>query len=70
MQFVAVNGGWSPWSAWGPCLAQPCTGQRGNTTRSRTCSNPLPQYGGSNCVGDSLEWQACLNNEQCPGCIT
>ncbi|XP_006887346.1 PREDICTED: SCO-spondin [Elephantulus edwardii] len=39
-----VDGAWSPWSAWSPCL-QPC---RGTTTRQRSCHPP--QNGGRSCT--------------------
>ncbi|XP_045160489.2 SCO-spondin-like [Mercenaria mercenaria] len=57
-----INGGYTAWSAWTACNVT-CGG--GEQTRSRECSNPLPQYGGNNCSGDASETQAC-NSENCP----
>ena len=43
---------------------RPCVG--GTQNRSRTCTDPHPQYGGDNCVGDNVGVQTC-NNYSCPG---
>uniref|UniRef100_A0A3P9M5Z2 Hemicentin 1 n=1 Tax=Oryzias latipes TaxID=8090 RepID=A0A3P9M5Z2_ORYLA len=50
------DGNWSEWSVWEEC-SQTC-GQ-GNRTRFRTCSNPLPQYGGKPCEGKAVEVIMC-----------
>lgn len=42
-----INGGWSDWSA---CSVTAC-GSTG--TQTRTCTNPTPSGGGTNCSGDS-----------------
>ncbi|XP_067952039.1 coadhesin-like [Watersipora subatra] len=60
-----TDGGWSEWDPWGSCLAPPCTGERGNKTRKRTCNNPLPAHGGAMCEGSNNETQGCINNERC-----
>ena len=52
----AVDGAWSPWSRWGYC-SQTC-GQ-GSRSRSRTCTMPIPQNGGNDCVGANLETKDC-----------
>ncbi|XP_013392214.1 coadhesin-like [Lingula anatina] len=31
----------------------------GNRTRTRTCSNPEPQHGGTDCVGNNTETAEC-----------
>jgi len=49
-----VNGGWSAWSA--------CSATCGGGTQTRTCTNPAPANGGSNCSGSSS--QAC-NTQAC-----
>ncbi|WAR18811.1 HMCN1-like protein [Mya arenaria] len=51
-----VDGGFTPWSSWNACSV---TCDDGTQSRSRTCSNPEPQYGGLDCVGDSTESQSC-----------
>ena len=63
---TAVDGGWSAWSVWGACSV-PCSG--GTQTRTRTCTNPAPDCEGADCVGDSLESQAC-NTQSCTWHIT
>ena len=56
-----INGGWSSWSSWDSCSVS-CGG--GTQSRTRTCDNPAPQYGGSTCSGSSSESQAC-NTQSC-----
>eukprot|EP00756_Hemistasia_phaeocysticola_P019779 Hpha_TRINITY_DN15680_c3_g6::TRINITY_DN15680_c3_g6_i3::g.99988::m.99988 len=55
-----VNGGWS---GWGKCSVT-CGGEG---TQTRTCTNPAPLWGGSDCSGASS--QAC-NNGDCSGWAT
>ena len=57
-----VDGGWSGWSRWGYCSESCGTGTR---SRSRTCSQPPPQYGGETCSGPSLETKECFL-KNCP----
>ena len=57
-----VDGGWSEFGAWSECSAD-CEG--GTQTRTRTCTNPAPVYGGADCVGDATETQNC-NLNPCP----
>ena len=40
-----------------------CGGGTQGSTRS--CTNPTPQYGGANCVGDVSKTQSC-NTHYCP----
>ena len=65
---VVVNGGWSGWSGWGACSVTAC-GQNGTQTRTRSCTNPVPQNGGATCSGASSETQPC-STAACTGNIT
>ncbi|XP_041484134.1 uncharacterized protein LOC121430795 isoform X2 [Lytechinus variegatus] len=51
-----VDGAWSSYSDWGDCSVT-CGG--GNQTRTRTCSDPAPAYGGANCTGEDIEVRVC-----------
>ena len=53
------NGGWSDWSA---CSATSC-GAAG--TQTRTCNNPVPGCGGSECTGPST--RACAGSDPVDG---
>uniref|UniRef100_A0A8W8KZK8 SUEL-type lectin domain-containing protein n=1 Tax=Magallana gigas TaxID=29159 RepID=A0A8W8KZK8_MAGGI len=57
-----IDGVWATWGSWGTCTVT-CGG--GSHTRSRTCTNPAPQYGGAACPGSSGSSQAC-NTQHCP----
>ncbi|XP_034329440.2 SCO-spondin isoform X1 [Magallana gigas] len=57
-----INGGWSSWGSYGSCTVT-CGG--GTQQRSRTCTNPAPQYGGANCPSSSTSSQSC-NTQNCP----
>ena len=58
-----VNGGWTSWSRYGPCSVSCGEGLK---RRVRECSNPLPQYGGSDCEGPSFEDVQCVTDTVCP----
>ena len=58
---ISVDGGWSE-PEWSECSAT-CGG--GTQTRTRTCTNPAPAHGGSDCQGKSSETQDC-NTLPCP----
>ncbi|CAG2209649.1 Coadhesin,Hemicentin-1,Thrombospondin-2 [Mytilus edulis] len=52
-----IDGEWSPfgtWSFWSVCSVS-CGGGEKSRSRNRTCSNPLPKYGGKQCIGNSME---------------
>uniref|UniRef100_A0A7N6B8V9 Thrombospondin-1 n=1 Tax=Anabas testudineus TaxID=64144 RepID=A0A7N6B8V9_ANATE len=63
-----INGGWGPWSPWDTCTVT-CGG--GIQTRKRLCTDPVPQHGGKDCVGDGTMSQIC-NKQDCPidGCLS
>ena len=58
----SVDGNWASWGSYGACTVT-CGG--GTQVRSRTCSNPAPQYLGANCVGSITSSQSC-NTQNCP----
>lgn len=58
-----VHGGWSDWSAWSSCSS---TCGMGIKTRSRTCTNPSPAYGGRVCVGQQVMEADCTDLLPCP----
>ncbi|KAL5248468.1 hypothetical protein ACHWQZ_G017606 [Mnemiopsis leidyi] len=58
----SVDGGWSSYGGWSECT-KPCG--TGTQTRTRTCTNPAPQYGGADCTGTAEETQNC-NTHPCP----
>ncbi|XP_058944976.2 coadhesin-like [Pocillopora verrucosa] len=59
-----IDGNFSEWSEWSDCSAT-CGG--GLQTRTRNCTNPLPQYEGKDCegLGPAVETQSC-GSEKCP----
>ena len=56
-----IDGVYSAWSGYSSCTVS-CGG--GTYTRTRTCTNPAPQYGGADCVGATSETTAC-NTQSC-----
>ena len=63
LYYVIVNGGYSDWTAWDTCSV---TCGNGTQTRTRDCSNPVPEHGGIDCTGDTSETQTC-DQVPCPG---
>nr|XP_022328846.1 hemicentin-1-like isoform X1 [Crassostrea virginica] len=60
-----VDGGWGDWTPWHSCSH---TCGQGNSIRERSCSNPVPHYGGHHCDGQSYDSKAC-NVGPCPGLV-
>ena len=58
-----MDGDWADFGNWSECSV-PCGG--GTVTRTRTCTNPSPAYGGADCVGEKNETRTC-NENKCPG---
>ena len=61
-----VDGGLTDWGAWGVCSVTCGDGQQ---ERLRSCTNPEPQYGGSDCLGHLREIQDCVQ-PRCAGLFT
>ena len=51
-----AHGGWSDWTPWSSCSV---TCGKGIKTRSRSCTNPQPSYGGRQCSGSRRETIEC-----------
>ena len=58
-----VNGGWSQWSQWSSCTS---TCAPATKTRTRTCTNPAPSGGGTDCGPNTSETTNC-NTPACCG---
>ncbi|XP_068700145.1 uncharacterized protein [Montipora foliosa] len=61
-----IHGNYSAWSRWGTCSTSCGPGER---KRTRTCTNPAPEYGGLTCkekdLGPNVEFSKC-NLGDCP----
>ncbi|XP_061173323.1 SCO-spondin-like [Saccostrea echinata] len=57
-----VDGGWSTWTDYRSCSV---TCGVGIQKRERTCTEPTPAHGGTDCVGQSTEVQNCTKID-CP----
>ncbi|KAJ7352817.1 Hemicentin-1 [Desmophyllum pertusum] len=51
-----INGNWTSWGAWTPCTKTCGLSYR---KRSRSCTNPPPQYNGSGCGGKNDQVERC-----------
>lgn len=51
--------GWSNWGPWSQCSPECTDNGWGEKTRSRTCNNPSPAYGGAQCSGSSTGSDKC-----------
>lgn len=60
---ITQDGGWGPFGTWSECSAS-CDG--GFRLRRRVCNDPIPQNGGVECFGCSIEYETC-NIHKCPG---
>ncbi|XP_052103565.1 uncharacterized protein LOC127737073 [Mytilus californianus] len=58
-----INGNWSTWLTWGECSLT--CGDGGIRQRNRTCSDPVPLFGGNECDGDGTTIGPCQDNP-CP----
>lgn len=62
---LTVDGNWGSWGSYGACSV---TCASGTKSRSRSCNNPAPAGGGSNCVGSSTSSATCTLSA-CPSKI-
>lgn len=58
-----VDGGWSDWGNWTRCSV---TCRNGTQIRTRTCTNPPPQFNGKECQGKLEDGRPCMEQEKCP----
>lgn len=58
-----MHGGWTEWSKWSSCNST--CGKEAVKTRKRTCSNPVPAFGGQICIGQDKEVVPCIDNPPC-----
>jgi hypothetical protein len=56
MKFCPIHGGWSEWSAWSSCSKTCGNGLR---NRKRFCTNPTPNFNGTECDGENIEYEEC-----------
>uniref|UniRef100_A0A7M5XD32 SUEL-type lectin domain-containing protein n=1 Tax=Clytia hemisphaerica TaxID=252671 RepID=A0A7M5XD32_9CNID len=61
-QNCPIDGKWGAYGAYSKC-SKDCGG--GSQSRSRSCNNPAPKYGGKACVGSATDSRAC-NTQNCP----
>ena len=61
-----INGGWSNWGSLEACSVTGC-GLTGTRTMRRTCSNPVPAYGGADCVGLATDSSSTCATACCDG---
>ena len=60
-QHCPVNGGFTEWTRWGECSRSCGVGIK---NRTRSCSDPIPMYGGNECDGYTIEITVC-NTDLC-----
>ena len=60
--YFLVDGNFTEWTSWSVCSK---TCGLGQVHRSRSCSNPLPQYGGKFCSGNDTESKPCNKGPCC-----
>ncbi|KAH3833888.1 hypothetical protein DPMN_107204 [Dreissena polymorpha] len=58
-----IHGGWSGWTEFMQCSVQCGIGLM---QRKRVCDNPLPIYGGLDCIGATIETMECDTTIPCP----
>ena len=61
--FLSVHGNWTTWSEWSTTCNRPCN--NGTLVRTRTCTEPIPMFGGDDCTGEPKDTRLC-NTHPCP----
>ncbi|XP_063430248.1 uncharacterized protein LOC134712536 [Mytilus trossulus] len=63
LSMCPIDGNYTDWSSWSVCTVS-CGG--GTQDRTRSCTNPVQQYGGNDCsqIGSDYEQEAC-NTQVC-----
>lgn len=63
---TSLNGGWSEWADWGPCICESnSTSTKGVIRRDRYCTNPQPSCRGKMCDGVNTEVAKCASPTAC-----
>ncbi|KAK7492117.1 hypothetical protein BaRGS_00016591, partial [Batillaria attramentaria] len=57
-----TDGKWSSYGDYSPCST---TCGDGTRFRTRTCTNPAPAFGGTDCTGPSVQNSTCDENPPC-----
>jgi len=63
---VPVNGDWSMWGKLGACSVTEC-GTNGFRTKTRTCTDPAPAFGGAECAGKDSDSSFACATAVCEG---
>ncbi|XP_072109570.1 semaphorin-5A isoform X1 [Mobula birostris] len=62
MRNMTMDGGFGPWSPWGPCSHSDGNAIGLCLCRTRSCNSPIPQCGGRQCEGLRMEVANCSRN--------
>ena len=67
---TSVDGGWSDWNSWSPCIVVGAACGPGVQSSRRECSEPEPRNGGANCSGEMFRTRPCNSGSCGPGNIS
>lgn len=62
---ISVDGNFTVWTSWSECSVTCAVGKQ---WRYRLCTQPTPQNGGADCVGDRSQMKTCQIAD-CPGSV-
>jgi len=65
-EIVPVNGDWSMWGEVGACSVTEC-GKNGFRTKTRSCTDPAPAFGGAECTGKDSDSSFACATAVCEG---